>query len=375
MFPKFEDIPTALERELRPNTTHILVFSLFRHAYKRISFVSKEKSSKANKQYSVTFPDLDYRAESSVQVIKAMLMQVKNVCPKAQLYIMIPVFPDLPYYNIYRNIKFAPTEVKDWYYSLPRSSAKQLNQDTYHVYNELMRLHTSEVRWSGKRTVALSEVLFLMSKSTNRNYESLLIPDNDIYSLGPNGPMVDGIHPSNEFIDALWRLLHNYDVFGERSPRESFTTVTTNLDETPRRKMIPHERISGDYRQNKHDLRSKLSHSSPSPLLGVTESLPSTSSGSTSNIHNDQFNAYSPYLSKKRPASTSHTISSKRLQTSVPIPYPVQRMTLEQIGLIQGRFNIFASYMMGITHLNTPTISEDDLKAMVLYFLRDFSLT
>ncbi|RXG63869.1 hypothetical protein Avbf_07750 [Armadillidium vulgare] len=46
--------------------------------------------------------------------------------------------------------------------------------------------------------------------------------------------------------------------------------------------MIPHERISGDYRQNKHDLRSKLSqssHSSPSPLLGVKESLPSTSSG------------------------------------------------------------------------------------------------
>ncbi|KAL7632096.1 UNVERIFIED_CONTAM: hypothetical protein RMT77_017586 [Armadillidium vulgare] len=378
MFSKFEDIPIALERELRPNTTHILVFSLFRHAYKRISFVSKEKSSKANKQYSVTFPDLDYRAESSVQVIKAMLMQVKNVCPSAQLYIMIPVFPDLPYYNIYRNIKFAPTEVKDWYYSLPRSSAKQLNQDTYHVYNELMRLHTSEVRWSLKRTVALSEVLFLMSKSTNRNYESLLIPDNDIYSLGPNGPMVDGIHPSKEFIDALWRLLHNYDVFGERSPRESFTTVTTNLNETTRHKMIPHERISGDYRQNKHDLRSKLSqssHSSPSPLLGVTESLPSTSSGSTSNIHNDKFSAYSPYFSKKRPASTSHTISSKRLQTSVPIPYPVQRMTLEQIGLIQGRFNIFASYMMGITHLNTPTISEDDMKAMVLYFLKDFSPT
>ncbi|KAL7636905.1 UNVERIFIED_CONTAM: hypothetical protein RMT77_012663 [Armadillidium vulgare] len=142
--------------------------------------------------------------------------------------------------------------------------------------------------------------------------------------------------------------------------------------------MIPHERISGDYRQNKHDLRSKLSqssHSSPSPLLEVTESLPSTSSGSTSNIHNDQFNAYSPYWSKKRPASSSHTVSSKRLQTSVPIPRPIQRMTLEQIGLIQGRFNIFASYMMAMTHLNTPTISEDDLKAMVLYFLRDFSLT
>ncbi|RXG58515.1 hypothetical protein Avbf_13751 [Armadillidium vulgare] len=142
----------------------------------------------------------------------------------------------------------------------------------------------------------------------------------------------------------------------ERSPRESFTTVTTNLNETTRRKMIPHERISGDYRQNKHDLRSKLSqssHSSPSPLLGVTESLPSNSF---------RINAYSPYF---RPAS-SHTVSSKRLQTSVPIPYPIQRMTLEQIGLIQGRFNIFASYMMGITHLNTPTISEDDMKAMLL---------
>ncbi|RXG56020.1 hypothetical protein Avbf_18183 [Armadillidium vulgare] len=68
-------------------------------------------------------------------------------------------------------------------------------------------------------------------------------------------------------------MLHNYDVFGERSPRESFTTVTTNLNETTRRKMIPHERISGDYRQNKHDLRSKLSqssHSSPSPLVICT---------------------------------------------------------------------------------------------------------
>ncbi|KAL7640598.1 UNVERIFIED_CONTAM: hypothetical protein RMT77_008873 [Armadillidium vulgare] len=139
--------------------------------------------------------------------------------------------------------------------------------------------------------------------------------------------------------------------------------------------MIPHERISGDYRQNKHDLRSKLSHSSPSPLLGVTESLPSTSSGSTNSIYNDQFNAYSPYWSKKRPASSSHTVSSKRLQTSVPIPRPIQRMTLEQIGLIQGRFNIFASYMMAMTHLNTPTIIEDDMKAMVLYFLKDFSPT
>ncbi|RXG53678.1 hypothetical protein Avbf_16491 [Armadillidium vulgare] len=214
-----------------------------------------------------------------------------------------------------------------------------------------MRLHTSEVRWSLKRTVALSEVLCLMSKSTNRNYESLLIPDNDIYSLGPNGPMVDGIHPSNEFIDALWRLLHNYDVFGERNPRESFTTVTTNLDETPRRQNdTSRARISGDYRQNKHDLRSKLSHSSPSPSLGVTESLPSTSSGNASNIHNDQFNAYSQYLSKKRPASSSYILSSKRLQMSIPLPRPIQRMTLEQIGLIQGQFNIFAAYMMGITH-------------------------
>ncbi|RXG58914.1 putative sodium-dependent multivitamin transporter [Armadillidium vulgare] len=288
-----------------------------------------------------------------------MLMQIKNICPKAQLYIMIHVFPDLPYYNIYRNIKFAPTEVKDWYYSLPRSSAKQLNQDTYHVYNELMRLHTSEIRWSGKRTVALSEVLILMSKSTNRNYESLLIPDNDIYSLGPNGPMVDGIHPSNEFIAALWRLLRNCDVFGERNPHELFTTVTTNLDETPRGKMIPHEQISGDYRKDKHDLRSKLSQSSPSPLLGVTENFPSTSSGSTSNTPNDQFSVHSQYLSKKRPASSSYILSSKRLQMSIPLPRPIQRMTLEQIGLIQGQFNIFAAYMMGITHVNTPTLSVE----------------
>ncbi|KAL7630603.1 UNVERIFIED_CONTAM: hypothetical protein RMT77_019197 [Armadillidium vulgare] len=372
MFPKFEDIPTALERELRPNTTHVIVFSIFRHAYKRMTFDHKENS---RKQYSVTFPDLDYRAESSVPIIKEMLMQIKNICPQAQLYIMIPVFPDLPYYNIYRNIKFAPTEVRDWYYSLPRSSAQHLHQDTHYVYRELMRLHSSEVRWSRKRTVALSEVLVLMSNSTNRNYESLLIPNNDIYSLGPNGPMVDGIHPSKEFIDALWRMLHNYSVFEERTPHESLMTNTTNTNETIRHKMIPQERMSGDYRR---DLRSKLSrssHSFPTPSLEVVESLPSTSSGSTNSIYNDRFNAYSPYVSKKRPASSSHTVSSKRLQTSVPIPRPIQRMTLEQIGLVQGRFNIFASYMMAMTHLNTPTISEDDMKAMVLYFLKDFSPT
>ncbi|KAB7496492.1 hypothetical protein Anas_05197 [Armadillidium nasatum] len=107
MFSKFEDIPTALERELRPSTTHVIVFSIFRHAYKRMTLTRKGKS---HKQYSVTFPNPDYRAESSVPIIKEMLMQIKNICPQAQLYIMIPVFPDLPYYNIYRNIKFAPTE-------------------------------------------------------------------------------------------------------------------------------------------------------------------------------------------------------------------------------------------------------------------------
>ncbi|KAB7503019.1 Longitudinals lacking protein-like [Armadillidium nasatum] len=154
MFSKFEDIPTALERELRPSTTHVIVFSIFRHAYKRMTLTRKGKS---HKQYSVTFPDPDYRAESSVPIIKEMLMQIKNICPQAQLYIMIPVFPDLPYYNIYRNIKFAPTEVRDWYYSLPRSSAQHLHQDTHYVYKELMRLHSSEIRWPRKRTIALSE--------------------------------------------------------------------------------------------------------------------------------------------------------------------------------------------------------------------------
>ncbi|RXG59693.1 hypothetical protein Avbf_18943 [Armadillidium vulgare] len=51
---------------------------------------------------------------------------------------------------------------------------------------------------------------------------------------------------------------------------------------------------------------------------------------------------------------------------SVPLPRPIQRMTLEQISLIRGQFNIFVAYMMGITHLNSHTISEDELKAMVL---------
>ncbi|KAL7643723.1 UNVERIFIED_CONTAM: hypothetical protein RMT77_005729 [Armadillidium vulgare] len=361
-----------------------MVFSIFRLAYYRIRFTCQIKPRKYPKEYSVTFPDTSFRAEDALPTINQMWFRIKEVCPKAKLYLMIPPFPDLDYYNVRRTIDFAPTEVKDWYHSLPRSSPRHVNEDTRFVYQELMKLHSSTIKWSGKRTLPLSEVLYRMRSSTRRNYEQLTNPNNDVYSLGHTGPLVDGIHPTNEFMEAFWKLLHNYAVFEDTKDLPNhpsqIPTLMTNMtkhDVTSRPKLIPRERVSRDHKKEKCDRRFRFSHlvsHSPhdSNFSPSEEDLPSTSSGiSDSNRH---LSAHPTWVSKKRSSSSSLQTSSKRLQTSLPLPSPIPHMTLAQIDLIQGQFNIFTSYMMGITHLNTPDISKADFEAMVKFFLQNFSL-
>ncbi|KAL7632990.1 UNVERIFIED_CONTAM: hypothetical protein RMT77_016700 [Armadillidium vulgare] len=58
----------------------------------------------------------------------------------------------------------------------------------------------------------------------------------------------------------------------------------------------------------------------------------------------------------------------------LPCHAQIQRMTLEQIDLVQGQFNIFVAYMMGATNLNTPNINQTEFDAMVKYFEKHFSL-
>ncbi|KAL7644213.1 UNVERIFIED_CONTAM: hypothetical protein RMT77_005039 [Armadillidium vulgare] len=360
-----------------------MVFSIFRLAYYRLHFTYQSQPHKNAKEYSVTFPDTSFRAEHALPTINQMLMQIKNICPKAKLYLMIPPFPDLDYYNVQRNIDFAPTEVKDWYYSLPRSSPRHVNEDTRFIYQELMKLHSPNIKWSGKRTLALSESLYLMRSSTRHNYERLIDSDNDIYSLRQTGPLVDGIHPTKEFMEAFWKLLRNYEVFETtkdlpKHPSQipSLMTNMTKPDVTKRPKLIPRERVSGDYRREECDKHFRFSHlvsdSPPSSNFSPSEeNLPSTSSGISDS--NRSLNAHPAWASKKRSCSSSLQTSSKRLQTSFSLPSPIQHMTLAQIDLIQGKFNMFISYMLGITHLNTPNITEADLEDMVNFFFRNFS--
>ncbi|KAL7632989.1 UNVERIFIED_CONTAM: hypothetical protein RMT77_016699 [Armadillidium vulgare] len=168
-----------------------------------------------------------------------MLLQIKNICPKAKLYRMIPTFPDHYYYNVCRNINFAPTEVKEWYNSLSRSSDSHMNEDTHFVYQEIMKLHSSTIKWPGKHTIALSEVLYLMGSTIRRNYKHFIDPNTDVYSLGHTGPLIDGIDPTNEFMDAFWKLLHNYAIFEDTKNlsshpyhKPSLITIMTKPDET-----------------------------------------------------------------------------------------------------------------------------------------------
>ncbi|KAL7644250.1 UNVERIFIED_CONTAM: hypothetical protein RMT77_005077 [Armadillidium vulgare] len=246
-----------------------------------------------------------------------------------------------------------------------------------------MKLHSPNIKWSGKRTLALSETLYLMRSSTKRNYERLIDSDNDIYSLRQTGPLVDGIHPTKEFMEAFWKVLRNYAIFeatkdlpNHPSQIPSLMTNMTKPDMTKRPKLIPRERVSGDYRKEQCDKHFRFSHlvsySPPSPNFSPSEeNLPSTSSGISDS--NRSLNAHPAWASKKRSYSSSLQTSSKRLQTSFSLPSPIQHMTLAQIDLIQGKFNMFVSYMLGITHLNTPNITEADLEDMVNFFLRNFS--
>ncbi|KAL7648119.1 UNVERIFIED_CONTAM: hypothetical protein RMT77_000020 [Armadillidium vulgare] len=111
------------------------------------------------------------------------------------------------------------------------------------------------------------------------------------------------------------------------------------------------------------------SHSTPSL---PERDLPSTSSGISNSNRN--FNAHPTWTPKKRCSSPSSHSGSKRLQSSIALPRPIQRMTLEQIDLVQGQFNIFAAYMMFVTHLNTPNVNQTEFDAMVKYFSKNFSL-
>src|SRR5678816_4384709 len=150
---------------------------------------------------------------------------------------------DSPYYNYHRHVAYAPSEVRNWYkHELPRTSARELNEDSVLVYNELMRLHSAEIRWPGKHTLSISEALKFMGSRTTKQLESLLDMNNEVHSLGPRGFLVDGVHPSKDLANAFWEMLYEYHIldYGRRprsalfpSKEEIGPTINTLNKETP----------------------------------------------------------------------------------------------------------------------------------------------
>lgn len=108
---KFEDVEKKITAYLDPIITHVVIFSIFRQAYK----LRFEKSEIDNKTYAVSLPNLDFCASSAVSTIRSLNDVIRQYSPDAKVVHALPVFPDLYFYNLNTRLRGAPSDIQMWY--------------------------------------------------------------------------------------------------------------------------------------------------------------------------------------------------------------------------------------------------------------------
>lgn len=372
--PRFEDIPKCVPwSRINSETTHVLVFSLYRMAFDRMVFRSKDGRLP---EHAISMPNLDFRAEDAIKPIIGILTTILKLAPRAQVYFIIPTMPDLHYYNYLNNIATAHVNVQEWYQCLPNTSPKDLCEATIKVYNELQKLHTPQVKWAEKHTINMSDAVRFMSPKMAHLLKELSTSGNDIYSLGPKGYLKDGVHPTENLVYYFWKMIAYYGILNKNPPPRAITRhqddhysyqdpiTSTQVreagDENTRTKLCPRRTYTGEELPRIYSRLALPPLSQPSTSTGITTSMPELRRPFSEKDH------------RKRPLSPPSAAWSYRSKRREPMPPCLKTLHLTDLDLMQSKVDKCTTYLKAILHSKHQDVNPKELEDALVYFYRRY---
>ncbi|KAL7642038.1 UNVERIFIED_CONTAM: hypothetical protein RMT77_007912 [Armadillidium vulgare] len=210
-----------LENHLDETFSHVVIFTLITEAFKKINLLEGDSA----RPYEVRVSNDKFNLQDFSKRFGEFTQKCKSRCPGVKVWLMIPPYLDLIYYNQIQ-VRTFPNFLKSRYYQDARFSDHRLHGEVVEVYDKLKLLVEPEWQWQDKHVFPI--MLAVHARTYHRNLTRPFMR-RKIRTLGSQGYLRDGVHPSKQLIKQLWRKMNAANCFRVSSiiPEETHFEQTT----------------------------------------------------------------------------------------------------------------------------------------------------
>lgn len=191
-----------LVNHLNDTFTHMVVFTLITEAYQKVDL----GEGRYKKSYDIIEAKENFDIIDFTNRFRGFEDACRILCPNIKIWLMIPPYMDLLYHNQER-LRDYPTFIQEKYYRNPRFEDKEMHGKAVKVHQKLI-----DFRYHGTNADSYP-IMFVINNCTYLKKKTIPFLKGRIRTLGDQGFLRDGIHPSRDFIDRIWRKIWDHGCF------------------------------------------------------------------------------------------------------------------------------------------------------------------
>ncbi|RXG61415.1 hypothetical protein Avbf_11834 [Armadillidium vulgare] len=174
------------------------------------------------RKYEVVEPNEDFDTTDFASRFRGFEDACRLRCPNLKIWLMIPPYLDLIYYN-QRKLFNYPLAIKSRYYEEERFQNHVMHANMVDLYHKLKAFS-----YQGPSANSYP-IMFVINNSKRFRKHTEPFLNGRKMILGNQGFLWDGIHPSREFIGKIWRKMRDARCFDRTViiPDDSSTRVET----------------------------------------------------------------------------------------------------------------------------------------------------
>ncbi|RXG71148.1 hypothetical protein Avbf_05988 [Armadillidium vulgare] len=210
-----------LVNHLNESFTHMVVFTLITEAYNKVD-LGEGGEGRWKRKYEVVEPNEDFDTTDFASRFRGFEDACRLRCPNLKIWLMIPPYLDLIYYN-QRKLFNYPLAIKSRYYEEERFQNHVMHAKMVDIYHKLKAFS-----YQGPSANSYP-VMFVINNSKRFRKHTEPFLNGRKMILGIQGFLWDGIHPSRELIVKIWRKMRDAGYFDRTViiPDDSSTRVET----------------------------------------------------------------------------------------------------------------------------------------------------
>lgn len=219
------DITELIEKNMTPTTQVVIIFTLITEAFTKKEITSGKAKDKKGAEVlapegTFTLNDFTFRYRK----IQRKCYEINKDC---QVVLIIPPMLDLIYYND-RHIKRYEPALMEAYYRDARFSKEKQHKGVKTQNKTIRQLLTDQ---KGIQQIFDLQEMIPMPREHHKSIQAFLY--GSLKSLDSRGYLHDGLHPTKEYVDRIWKRLVSRRFFWvprtpQKPPTSHHTTTGTS---------------------------------------------------------------------------------------------------------------------------------------------------